>query len=72
MRILGSPAWFTSRMSEDAPDLPIKRVNSQRGVKSLILIGVDGRLVLEGMAEEAAKAEKKSDFRVAFKRAVAQ
>ena len=70
MRFFGHPVWITSNFGDGHEDLPIQRKRSQRDVRSLVLIGVDGRLVLEGVAEPAKNAEKSSDFRVAFRRAV--
>jgi len=71
MKFFSAKAWFTTHLDSRNADVPILRKQSKRNESSLILIGVDGKLVLEGTAEKASEAEKKSDYRVAFQRAVA-
>lgn len=62
--------WMSSNLGGEHPDLPITRKRSQRDDKSLVLIGVDGRLVMEGAAEDPAQATRPGDYRVAFVKAV--
>lgn len=71
MKFFEAKAWFTSHLEATSKDVPVFRARSKRNESSLILICVDGKLVLEGTAEKPSAADKKSDYRVAFKRAVA-
>jgi hypothetical protein len=70
LRCLGSRLWLASG-SPESPDLPIARTNSKRDEFSLVLIGVDGKLVCEGSAELASAATTPNDHRTAIKSAVA-
>ena len=69
MKFFASHPWITSNVGGNA-DLPIERKASKRDDMSLVLIGVDGRLVLEGTAENPADKQKPTDYRPAFERAV--
>lgn len=72
MKFFEGAPWMTSNLGDDHPDLPMVREHSQRDVTSLVLVGVDGRLIMEGSAESPSRSEKKTDYRAKFKRAVAE
>lgn len=63
IRSFGSPVWFAAGEPERVPDLPIVRESSKRDDRSLVLLGVDGTLLLEGTVEPASRKERSGDVR---------
>ena len=50
LRFFESHVWFAEGAPESKlPDLPVERVASARDEHSILLIGVDGRLLVEGL-----------------------
>jgi hypothetical protein len=71
LTVAGFVPWMRSFPPENKTrDYPIQR-SAARDERSMILIGVDGRLILEGATEPIKQAKKKKDFRARLAKLVA-
>jgi len=72
IRSFASPVWFTGAEPDKTKPLPIVRERSKRDDRSLVLIGVDGRLLVEGTAPSASEKEHKDGVRRRIRETLAE